>query len=88
MNVLGKILDDEHKQEPASLDDIIKTFQNLHVKEQHHLKILMSGQLQVTTNIRQTNAIIDKLHKVTGVNRMLRSYDLENEKNQENIEEQ
>jgi hypothetical protein len=34
-----KILDDEYK--PASLDDVIKTCENLHVEEQHQLKILL-----------------------------------------------
>jgi hypothetical protein len=33
-----KILDAEYK--PSSLDDIIKTYENLHVEEQHQLKIL------------------------------------------------
>jgi hypothetical protein len=33
-----KILDAEYK--PASLDDVIKTCQNLHVEEQHQLKML------------------------------------------------
>jgi hypothetical protein len=34
-----KILDAEYK--PSSLDDVIKTCENLHVEEQHHLKILI-----------------------------------------------
>jgi hypothetical protein len=34
-----KILDSEYK--PASLDDVIKTCENLHVEEQHQLKILL-----------------------------------------------
>jgi hypothetical protein len=34
-----KILDDEHK--PTSLDDVIKTCENLHVEEQHQLKELL-----------------------------------------------
>jgi hypothetical protein len=34
-----KILDAEYK--PASLDDVIKTCENLHVEEQHQLKILL-----------------------------------------------
>jgi hypothetical protein len=34
-----KILDAEYK--PASLDDVIKTCVNLHVEEQHQLKILL-----------------------------------------------
>jgi hypothetical protein len=33
-----KILDAEYKQTPASLDDVIKTCENLHVEEQHQLK--------------------------------------------------
>jgi hypothetical protein len=33
------ILDDEHK--PASLDDVIKRCENLHVEEQHQLKALL-----------------------------------------------
>jgi hypothetical protein len=34
-----KILDAEYK--PASLDDVIKTCENLHVDEQHQLNILL-----------------------------------------------
>jgi hypothetical protein len=34
-----KILDADYK--PASLDDLIKTCENLHVEEQHQLKILL-----------------------------------------------
>jgi hypothetical protein len=34
-----KILDAEYK--PASLDDVIKTCENLHVEEQHQLKTLL-----------------------------------------------
>jgi hypothetical protein len=34
-----KILDTEYK--PASLDDVIKTCENLLVEEQHQLKILL-----------------------------------------------
>jgi hypothetical protein len=34
-----KILDAEYK--PASLDDVIKTCENLHVEKQHQLKILL-----------------------------------------------
>jgi hypothetical protein len=34
-----KILDAEYK--PASLDDVIKTCENLHVEEQHQLKALL-----------------------------------------------
>jgi hypothetical protein len=34
-----KILDSEYK--PTSLDDVIKTCENLHVEEQHQLKILL-----------------------------------------------
>jgi hypothetical protein len=34
-----KILDAEYK--PASLDDVIRTCENLHVEEQHQLKILL-----------------------------------------------
>jgi predicted deacetylase len=34
-----KILDTEYK--PSSLDDVIKTCENLHVEEQHQLKILL-----------------------------------------------
>jgi hypothetical protein len=36
-----KILDAEYKQASASLDDIIKTCENLHVEEQHQLKTLI-----------------------------------------------
>jgi hypothetical protein len=35
----SKTLDADHK--PASLDDVIKTCENLHVEEQHKLKILL-----------------------------------------------
>jgi hypothetical protein len=35
-----KILDAEYKQISASLDDVIKTCENLHVEEQHQPKIL------------------------------------------------
>jgi hypothetical protein len=44
---------------------------------------LKPNQLQVTTNMTQANAIIERVHKV--VNDMLRSFDLEN--NHENLEE-
>jgi hypothetical protein len=43
-------------------------------------------QLQVTTSRPQANAIIERVHKV--VNDMLRSFDLENENNHENLEQQ
>jgi hypothetical protein len=36
-----KILDADYKPVSASLDDVIKTCENLHVEEQHHLKILL-----------------------------------------------
>jgi hypothetical protein len=36
-----KILDAEYKQISASLDDVIKTCENLHVEEQHQLKTLL-----------------------------------------------
>jgi hypothetical protein len=36
-----KILDAEYKQTSASLDDVIKTCENLHVEEQHQLKALL-----------------------------------------------
>jgi hypothetical protein len=36
-----KILDAEYKHVPASLDDVIKTCENLHVEEQHQLKTLL-----------------------------------------------
>jgi hypothetical protein len=36
-----KILDAEYKHVLASLDDIIKTCENLHVEEQHQLKVLL-----------------------------------------------
>jgi hypothetical protein len=36
-----KILDAEYKQTPASLDDVIKTCEKLHIEEQHQLKILL-----------------------------------------------
>jgi hypothetical protein len=45
---------------------------------------LKPNQLQVTTNITEANAIIERVHKV--VNDMLRSFELE--KNHENQEEQ
>jgi DNA polymerase III psi subunit len=40
---------------------------------------------QFTTIITQANAFIERVHKV--VNDMLRSFDLENENNHENLEE-
>jgi hypothetical protein len=36
-----KILDAEYKHISASLDDVIKTCENLHVEEQHQLKTLL-----------------------------------------------
>jgi hypothetical protein len=36
-----KILVAEYKQTPESLDDVIKTCENLHVDEHHQLKILL-----------------------------------------------
>jgi hypothetical protein len=36
-----KILDAEYKPASASLDDVIKTCENLHIEEQHKLKILL-----------------------------------------------
>jgi hypothetical protein len=45
---------------------------------------LKPNQLQVTTYNSQANAIIERVHKV--VNDMLRSFDLENENNHENLE--
>jgi hypothetical protein len=36
-----KILDAEYKQKSVSLDDVIKTCENLHVEEQHQLKTLL-----------------------------------------------
>jgi hypothetical protein len=36
-----KTLDTEYK--PVSLDDVIKTCQNLHVEEQHQIKILLQN---------------------------------------------
>jgi hypothetical protein len=47
---------------------------------------LKPNQLQVTTSRPQANAIIERVHKV--VNDMLRSFDLENGNNHENLEEQ
>jgi hypothetical protein len=37
----NKILDADYNQTSASLDDVIKTCENLHVEEQHPLKILL-----------------------------------------------
>jgi hypothetical protein len=34
-----KVLDTDYK--PASLDDVIKTCKNLHIEEQHQLKMLL-----------------------------------------------
>jgi hypothetical protein len=45
---------------------------------------LKPNQLQVTTYHPQANEIIERVHKV--VNEMLRSFDLENENNHENLE--
>jgi hypothetical protein len=36
-----KVLDTSCKQLSVSLDDVIKTYENLHVEEQHQLKILL-----------------------------------------------
>jgi hypothetical protein len=36
-----KILDAEYKHVPTSLDDVIKTCENLHVEEKHQLKTLL-----------------------------------------------
>jgi hypothetical protein len=36
-----KILDAEYEQVSASLDDVIKQRENLHVEEQHQLKTLL-----------------------------------------------
>jgi hypothetical protein len=47
---------------------------------------LKPDQLQVTTNRPKANAIIERVHK--GVNDILRSFDLENENNHENLEDQ
>jgi nitrogenase subunit NifH len=46
---------------------------------------LKPNQLQVTTYHPQANEVIERVHKV--VNHMLRSFDLENENNHENLEE-
>jgi hypothetical protein len=37
----SNILDADYKQIPTSLEDVIKTCENLHLKEQHRLKILL-----------------------------------------------
>jgi hypothetical protein len=37
----NKILDAEYKPASASLDDVIKTCENVHVEEQHQLKTLL-----------------------------------------------
>jgi hypothetical protein len=47
---------------------------------------LKPNQLQLTTNITQPNAIIERVHKV--VNDMLRSFNLENENYYKNLEQQ
>jgi hypothetical protein len=44
---------------------------------------LKPNQLQLTTINPQANAIIERVHKV--INDMLRSFDLENEINHENL---
>jgi hypothetical protein len=49
---------------------------------------LKPNQLQVTTSSPQANAIIERLHKVAIVNDMLRSFDLENERNHQNLQEE
>jgi hypothetical protein len=46
---------------------------------------LTPKQLQVTSINPQANAIIERVHKV--VNDMIRSSDLENENNHENLEQ-
>jgi hypothetical protein len=40
-----KILDAEYK--PESLDDVIKTCENLHLEEQHQLKILLARNINI-----------------------------------------
>jgi hypothetical protein len=45
---------------------------------------LKPNRLQVTTYHPQANAIIERVHKV--INKMIRSFDLENESNRENLE--
>jgi hypothetical protein len=47
---------------------------------------LKPSQQQVTTNRPQINAIIERAHKA--VKDMLKSFDLENENNHDNLEEQ
>jgi prolyl-tRNA editing enzyme YbaK/EbsC (Cys-tRNA(Pro) deacylase) len=42
-----KILDYEYK--PASLHDVIKTCENLHVEEQHQLKTLLQKYEQLSS---------------------------------------
>jgi hypothetical protein len=37
------VLDAEYNQVSASLDDVIKACKNLHVEEQHQLKILLQN---------------------------------------------
>jgi hypothetical protein len=43
----SKILDIEYK--PASLDDAIKTCENLHVGKQHQLKILLQKYVHLVS---------------------------------------
>jgi hypothetical protein len=47
---------------------------------------LNPNQVQFTTIAAQANVVIERVHKV--VNDMLRSFDLENKNNHENLEEQ
>jgi metal-responsive CopG/Arc/MetJ family transcriptional regulator len=38
-----KVIDAEYKKAYASFDDVIKSFQNLHVEEHHQIKILLQN---------------------------------------------
>jgi predicted proteasome-type protease len=57
---------------------------NLSSNKSVTIMALKPNQLQVTTNITQANAIIERVHKV--VNDIFRSFDLENETINKNLE--
>jgi uncharacterized tellurite resistance protein B-like protein len=53
----NKILDAEYKPKPVSVDDLIKTCENLHVEEQHQLKILTQKYEHLFDRIRRIQLI-------------------------------
>jgi hypothetical protein len=51
-----EILDAEYKQLSASLDDVIKTYEKLHVEERHQLKNLLQN-INICLMQHQENSI-------------------------------